>query len=108
MKLLFICNQNKHRSLTAENLFKAKFDTQSAGLYNDVPVTQRQLEWADVVFVMEDFQRSEIAKRFPSVYLAKRILSLNIPDEFSYGQPELERLLVSRLTEALSTHQTAS
>jgi predicted protein tyrosine phosphatase len=93
MNVLFICNQNKHRSKTAEELFKKKYFTKSAGLYADKPVTKSQLAWAGAVVVMEDEQRLELAKRFPDLYLKKRILSLGIPDTFSYGQPELKKML---------------
>ena len=47
MKILFICNQNQHRSKTAEELFKDRFDTASAGLYNEKPVTEQELEEAE-------------------------------------------------------------
>ena len=93
MKVLFICNQNQNRSKTAENLFKAKFETKSAGLYNEKPVTKKQLSWADLVVVMEDAQRTEIAKRFPKQYMQKRILSLNIPDIYNFNDPKLVDLL---------------
>ncbi|MBI4451459.1 hypothetical protein HY642_05775 [Candidatus Woesearchaeota archaeon] len=63
MKVLFICNQNQHRSKTAEDLFKDTFNTKSAGLYNSTPVTEEQLSWADVVLVMEDEQRNR--KKIP-------------------------------------------
>ena len=79
MKVLFICNQNENRSKTAEELFKDRFETKSAGLYNKKPVTKSQLEWADVIIVMEDLQRKELAKRFPDLYLGKRIISLDVP-----------------------------
>jgi len=69
MKVLFICNQNQNRSKTAEELFKNKFKTKSAGLYNEKPVTEKQISWADVIVVMDDSQRSEIAKRFPKLYM---------------------------------------
>ena len=72
MKILFVCNQNKHRSRTAEDIFKDRFDTDSAGLFNDKPLTEKQISWADIVAVMEDKQRSEIAKRFPKQYLQKK------------------------------------
>lgn len=97
MNILFICNQNQHRSKTAEHLFKDRFNTKSAGLYNTKPVTEKELSWADTIIVMEDFQRTEIGKRFPKLYLQKRILSLSIPDEFHYNQPELINLLNSRM-----------
>lgn len=101
MKLLFICNQNKHRSKTAEHLFKGAFETQSAGLYNEHPVTEQQLQWADVVVVMETEQRAELARRFPKEYLKKRIVSLDIPDVYSYNQPSLVEVLKSRLSTVL-------
>lgn len=108
MRLLFICNQNQHRSLTAEELFKDSFETRSAGLFNK-EVTEEQMEWADVVFVMEEWQGSELAKRFPSLYLKKRIMSLNVPDLFRYDQPELKDLLKERLDDLLqSIDRTAS
>ena len=89
MNLLFVCNQNKHRSKTAEEIFKDKFNTRSAGLYNEKPITMDQLEWADTIIVMEEEQRTEISKRFPKLYMQKRILSLDIPDIYSYNQDTL-------------------
>jgi len=97
MNVLFICNQNLNRSKTAEQVFKGKFKTKSAGLYNEKPVTEKQLSWADVILVMEDSQRSEIAKRFPKQYIKKRILSLDIPDVYHYNHPELIKALNSKV-----------
>ena len=101
MKVLFICNQNQNRSKTAEDIFKGRFQTKSAGLYNGKPVTEKQLSWADLVVVMEDAQRSEIAKRFPNEYMQKRVLSLDIPDVYHYNQPELINILKSKVNELL-------
>ncbi len=101
MRLLFICNQNQNRSKTAEHLFKDKYETKSAGLYNEHPVKEDDLEWADIVLVMEEGQRTELSKRFPKLYLKKRILSLNIPDTYYYNQPSLIQVLNERLTEAI-------
>ncbi|RMF55542.1 phosphotyrosine protein phosphatase [Candidatus Woesearchaeota archaeon] len=89
MRVLFVCNQNLNRSKTAEFLFKDRFETKSAGLYSEKPLSEEELSWADLVVVMEDHQRSEIAKRFPKQYLQKRIVSLDIPDVFQFNQPEL-------------------
>jgi len=96
MKVLFICNQNQNRSKTAESLFKGTYETRSAGLYNDCPVTQKQLEWADVIVVMEEAQRTELARRFPASYLKKRILSLNVPDVYAYDQSQLKKELCTK------------
>jgi len=74
MKVLFVCNQNQNRNKTAEVLFKGKYKTKSAGLYNEKPVTKKQLSWADTIIVMEDDQRREIAKRFPKEYIQKLLM----------------------------------
>lgn len=97
MKVLFVCNQNMHRSKTAEDLFKRRFKTKSAGLYNEKPVTEKEVSWADVVVVMEDEQIRELARKFPKQYMQKRILSLGIPDIYHYNQPELIAVLKSKI-----------
>jgi predicted protein tyrosine phosphatase len=99
MKVLFICNQNENRSKTAETLFKNKFETKSAGLFNNKPVTDEQLSWADTIIVMEEEQRSEIAKRFPKIYLQKRILLLDIPDIFKYNDTKLVNSLKDKINQ---------
>ena len=99
MRVLFICNQNQNRSKTAEELFKDRFQTKSAGLYNEKPVTEKQISWADIIIVMEYSQRSEIAKRFPKHYIQKHIISLDIPDTYHYNQPELVEVLKNKMNE---------
>lgn len=99
MKVLFVCNQNQNRSKTAADLFRDRFETKSAGLYCQKPITAKQLAWADVVIVMEDEQRSELAKRFPKLYMEKRILSLEIPDVYCYNDSKLIEELRSKVDE---------
>lgn len=99
LKVLFICNQNKNRSKTAEMLFKDKFETRSAGLYNQKPVSSKDLLWADIIIVMEEEQDQEIAKRFPKEYLQKRIISLNISDTYVYNNEQLKEELKSKMSE---------
>ena len=97
MKLLFICNQNQYRSPTAREIFKNEFETKSAGLFSETPVTKEELEWADLVIVMEDFQRKELEQRFPEEFMKKRVLTLNVRDEYQYMQPELVSLLKEKM-----------
>ena len=97
MKILFVCNQNENRSKTAERLFKNKYETKSAGLFNGKPITKKQINWADLIIVMEEHQRSELAKRFPREYIQKQIISLNIPDIYKFDQLELKDKLKNKL-----------
>ena len=82
-----------HRSPTAAEVFKDRFETKSAGLFNERPVSAKELSWADTIVVMEEEQRIELSKRFPELAFQKKIVSLNVPDNFSYKQPELIELL---------------
>lgn len=96
-RALFICSRNRLRSPTAEAVFAAwpKVETDSAGLAPDAEVllSVEQLEWADLVFVMERRQRQVLLRRFPAAIRGKRLVCLDIPDDFAYLQPELVRLL---------------
>ena len=78
-------------------MFKDKFETKSAGLYNGNPVNKKILEWADLVVVMDSEQRTELSKRFPEIYLTKRIVSLDIPDVYCFDQPELKNILKTKM-----------
>ena len=96
-KVLFVCNQNRMRSPTAEKIFCEHpcLEVKSAGVDKDamVPITGDLLEWADIIFVMEKRQRNLIHKRFKDIYQRKRIVCLYIPDEYDFMDPGLILLL---------------
>ena len=100
-KVLFLCNQNRLRSPTAEAVFRESpmLEVKSAGVDKDssVPVNRKLLVWADIVFVMEKRQRNVIHKKFKDIYRNKRIVCLYIPDDFEYMDPDLIQLLKKRL-----------
>jgi len=100
-KVLFLCNQNRLRSPTAEAVFRESpmLEVKSAGVDKDasVPVNRKLLVWADIIFVMEKRQRNVIHKRFKDIYRNKRIVCLYIPDDFEYMDPDLIQLLKKRL-----------
>ena len=95
--ILFICSQNKLRSPTAETIFSdhPAIEVDSAGLNNDaiVPLSIEQIEWADLILVMEKAHRNRLNRKFGSALSKKRIAVLDIPDEYDYMDEELIRLL---------------
>jgi len=104
-KLLFICTQNKLRSPTAEHVF-AQFDgieCDSAGLGNDaaVQLSPEQIEWADIIFVMERIHRNKLTKKFKKYLNGKRVIVLGIPDEFEYMDENLVKLLNMKVPQFL-------
>jgi len=96
-RVLFVCTQNRLRSPTAEQVFcdRPGFEVASAGVAPDaeVPVSPELLQWADVIFVMEPAHRNKLSKQFRPHLKGKRIICLNIPDQFEYMDPDLVRLL---------------
>ena len=62
--ILVVCGRNKKRSRTAEFIFKNdnRFNVRSAGLSpkSDRKISESDLNWADLVFVMEAEQRAKI------------------------------------------------
>ncbi|MBL9172498.1 MAG: hypothetical protein JNL10_03090, partial [Verrucomicrobiales bacterium] len=84
------------RSPTAEALYRndARLEVRSAGVRIGARrrITQEDLEWADWIFVMEREHLRRINESFPGLPLP-RISILEIPDEFRFMDPELQKLL---------------
>ncbi|PLK50526.1 low molecular weight protein tyrosine phosphatase family protein [Uliginosibacterium sp. TH139] len=99
--VLFLCSQNKLRSPTAEQVF-AEYPgiaCSSAGLNHDAenPLTAELLEWAELIFVMEKAQRSKLQARFGEHLHDKRVVCLNIPDNYRFMEPALVALLEKKV-----------
>jgi len=99
-RILFLCSQNKLRSPTAEAIFADHpgIEVDSAGLNNDAEVclSEEQVQWADLILVMEKVHRNRLNRKFRSALAGKRIAVLNIPDDYDYMAPDLISLLKAR------------
>jgi len=101
LNLLFVCSENKLRSPTAAAVF-AEYDgvsAISAGTNKDAetPVSGDLIEWADVILAMEQTHRQKISKKFQALLKAKRLVVLEVADNYQYMQPELVELLKSKV-----------
>ena len=101
--LLFICSSNLDRSPAAEELFNdsERYEAKSAGVgpFAENKVNQELVEWADIIFVMdEDNERhkSLLLEQVPDA-LDKEIVILKISNDFKRYNPKLERMLRERL-----------
>jgi predicted protein tyrosine phosphatase len=106
-KLLFVCSRNRWRSPTAENVFDGwnHCQARSAGTETGarLKVTAGQLGWADVIFVMEKKHLRRLRENFPEELAHKRVICLNIPDDYQFMQPELITLLQAAVPPYLET-----
>ncbi|WP_248062232.1 low molecular weight protein tyrosine phosphatase family protein [Paenibacillus silvae] len=103
MKLLFICSRNKWRSLTAEKIFDKynDYEVRSAGTEEGarIKVTEGHIGWSDLIFVMEKKHTRRLKAKFPISLKNKRLICLDIPDDYQFMDEELIEILKSRVSE---------
>lgn len=106
-RVLFICSANRLRSPTAEQIFSAweNIECDSAGISQDatVSVSVEQIQWADIIFVMEKSHRNRLTKKFKPHLKDKRVVVLGIPDDYEFMDPLLIKLLEARVPKFFRT-----
>ena len=95
--ILFVCSKNKWRSPTAEAIFRKQPDlsVRSAGTSTGAKhkITAKDIEWADIIFVMEDKHKSRLKAEFRRHLEYKTLHVLDIPDDYPYMDPDLIEIL---------------
>jgi protein-tyrosine phosphatase len=94
--ILFVCGRNKRRSPTAVKIYKndLRINVRSAGVSgkSQTQLSNKLVEWADIILVMENKYKARILGTFHHVDLP-RIENLDIPDEYQYMDEELIDLI---------------
>ena len=102
MNLLFVCSENRLRSPTGEEVFSKYEGINAIGAGTnsdaDTTVSGDLIEWADVVFVMEKSHRNKVSKKFKDLLKDKKLVCLDIPDNYDRMDPALIRLLENRVS----------
>ena len=85
----------------AEALFKnnPRYDARSAGTENGarIKVTDCHLGWADLIFCMERKHADRLREKFPEELAGKQLVTLRIPDDYSFMDPALIEVLRAEL-----------
>jgi predicted protein tyrosine phosphatase len=96
---LFVCGRNQWRSPTAARVYKndQRIEVRSAGVSaaSPHPLSQKDLEWADLVLVMEHRHKKRIVETYRALDLP-RIIVLDIPDRYEFMDEELIELIKAR------------
>lgn len=100
-RVLFLCGKGRQRSPTAEQVFASLpgWETDCAGLGADadIPVSAEQLDWATHIAVMEKHQLARLRRTQGKRVSGRRLICLDIPDDYAFMQPELIALLKQRI-----------
>ena len=98
-KILFVCSHNEMRSSTAETVYRDEgLNVLSAGTERSasVRISVELLQWADLILVMENKHRLAIETHFGDEVPDKKIIVLDIPDNYYYMEPKLVELIRER------------
>jgi predicted protein tyrosine phosphatase len=105
LNVLFVCSANRLRSPTAEQVFSTwpGVETDSAGISSGATVllSSEQIDWADIIFVMEKTHRNKLRSKFGAHLSGKRVICLDIPDDYEFMDPVLVRVLENRVSRFL-------
>lgn len=94
-RALFVCSGGMLRSATASQWAACTlhWNTRNCGTMEAAlpPAHANLLEWAEIVYCMEERHKAELIERFP--WAEPKTVVMEIPDIFSYRSPELLALL---------------
>ena len=106
MNLLFVCSENRLRSVTGEIVFSQYEGVDAIGCGTNADaetvISGDLIDWADIIFVMEHGHRNKVSSKFKKLLKGKKLICLDIPDNYERMDPMLVRLLENRVMPHLS------
>ena len=109
IKLLFVCSRNQWRSPTAEQVWRKdpRVLVRSAGTSSNArhTISAADVQWADVIMVMEEKHKSRIRAEFALLLDHKRVHVLDIPDEYKFMDAELVEILEIAVQSIVENYQ---
>jgi predicted protein tyrosine phosphatase len=99
MNILFVCEFNQVRSRTAEAIYQENNQVKvlSAGTHPRarVELSEALIEWADIIFAMEEEQEEYILEYFPHALGHRKLVNLDIYKPYGF----MDEILVKEIRE---------
>lgn len=103
MNLLFVCSENRLRSPTGEKVFSQYDGIKALGCGINLGANRRLnaelVEWADVIFVMEQQHERFVSDKFEKQLHDNALICLDIPDIYARMDPQLVKLLTEKVSQ---------
>ncbi len=76
-----------------------RYEARSAGTENGarIKVTDCHIGWADLIFCMERKHSDRLREKFPGELAGKKLVTLRIPDDYTFMDPALIDVLRTEL-----------
>lgn len=109
IRVLTVCSAGLLRSPTLARLLHRRFknvNCRPVGINTGsalVPLDNVHVFWADVILVMESWMSQSIEKSLNNIGFDREMHCLNIPNKFSFGDPELEKIMNEKIDSLLAT-----
>ena len=99
-RVLFVCGKARVRSPTAAQVF-ANWEgirTDFGGISTDADdvLSADQIDWADVIMVMERRHQTRLNDRFKRILAGKKVLVLDIRDRYTFMEAGLIEELLNK------------
>ena len=91
-KVVFVCSMGILRSATGARLYAHKYNTRSAGTYNDalIQLSPTLVAWADEIVFVNDRNYQMFKNSIdPDLLAGLNIKVLDIPDVYEHMHPEM-------------------
>ena len=99
-RVLFVCGKARARSPTAAQVFASweGIRTDFGGISNDADdaLSADQIDWADIIMVMERRHATRLNDRFKKMLAGKKVLVLDIRDRFTFMEAALIEELINK------------
>lgn len=108
-RILAVCSAGLLRSPTIARVLTRDFDnvnTRAVGTSSDyalIPLDMVHLKWADKIICANSEVFQFITQALKECNLKRDCIHLNIPDMFSFGDPELEQIIREELAKVNSS-----
>lgn len=104
-KVLCVCSAGVLRSPTLANVLhdKLKYNTRAVGSEKDyalIPVTEALVVWADEIVFVNHETFYTVERNYSKMLVGKRIVILDIPDDYSYGSEILKEICYEQYLKA--------
>ena len=99
-RVLFVCGKARVRSPTAAQVFADwnGIRTDFGGISNDADdaLSADQIDWADIIMVMERRHATRLNDRFKKMLAGKKVLVLDIRDRYTFMEADLIEELLNK------------
>lgn len=114
-KVLCVCSAGLLRSPTTANVLHKEFgyNTRAVGVDTGhalIPITNVLCYWADEIVVMEYDHKNKVEQMLRDMAWGndKKIICLNIPDEYAYMDKALQNMIYNEYKTYLNNNETES